>query len=343
MARYGVLAAVVLLLTEAAAAGQKDTRAVKRTDNEPIATPAVDIRSGDGKVLIAADRIRSYDWATHTLTLAPKGRDDLAVRLRKGEPTALVTGIPFAVAVGGRTVYTGKFTTTLSSGTIPAPVIVVDLGSLDATLGADQLRIQLGYPGAGVFKGEDPRADPLIRAALQAGGQLAGAQSGPLAVGEWSEPVNGLRGRLLLAQGKLLADGKTRESVAYLDLHYRPEAVGGPLNVHVDPNLRVELRDQKGRPVPMAAMAGSGGRPGKVWQTLPYDCTVRLRLSPYGFGRANGLLIPFNHSAWFIPAGDTGVYSLAATFTGTAPEKHGKGRVWEGTLTLPRVRVALAK
>jgi RNA polymerase sigma factor (sigma-70 family) len=134
--------------------------------------PAVDIRARDGAVLVAAEQIRSYDWETHTLTLAPKVREELVATLLKTRQ--LVQGVPFEVAVGGKAVYEGKFTTTNSSLTIAAPVIVVDL-ALDATLGADQLRVQLGYPGAGLFKGEDPRGDERLRDALKATGKLAKA------------------------------------------------------------------------------------------------------------------------------------------------------------------------
>src|SRR2546421_7872929 len=70
--------------------------------------PAVDIRSEDGKVFIAADQIRSYEWTTHTLTLAPKVRDELVKRLPKDR---IVSGIPFVVAVGDKDVYKGRFTT----------------------------------------------------------------------------------------------------------------------------------------------------------------------------------------------------------------------------------------
>jgi RNA polymerase sigma factor (sigma-70 family) len=143
---------------------------------QPEPASEVDIRSEDGKVLIGADQIQSYDWATHTLTLAPKAREELAAQLRRGERTALVTGVPFAVAVGGKNVYAGKFTTNLSSVTLPIPVIVVDAQDLEPALGADRLRIQLGYPGPTFFKGEDPRGDLRVRRALEAGGKLAKAK-----------------------------------------------------------------------------------------------------------------------------------------------------------------------
>ena len=134
----------------------------------------VEIRSEDGKVLIAANQIRSYEWATHTLTLAPKAREELARRLLKDR---VVSGIPFAVAVGGNVVYRGTFTTVASSRSFATPVIVVDAQAVDAKLGADQLRIQLGYPTTGFFKGEDPRADRRVRTALRAAGRLTEAES----------------------------------------------------------------------------------------------------------------------------------------------------------------------
>src|SRR5262245_24930730 len=84
--------------------------------------PEVDVRSEDGKVLIAADQIRSYEWATHTLTLVPKARDELAKRLPRER---IVSGIPFAVTVGGKVVYQGTFTIIESSRTLSTPVIVV--------------------------------------------------------------------------------------------------------------------------------------------------------------------------------------------------------------------------
>jgi hypothetical protein len=134
----------------------------------------VDIRSEDGRVVIAADQIRSYDWATHTLTLAPKVREKLAELIGK-DPQA-ISGIPFAVNVGGKVVYKGRFTSIVSSRSIATPIIVVNAQSGDSKLGTDQLQIQLGYPTAEFFKGEDPRADKRIREALKAGDKLTEAE-----------------------------------------------------------------------------------------------------------------------------------------------------------------------
>ena len=56
------------------------------------------------------------------------------------------------------------------------PILVYDAkrGGVEVLcgLGADVLRIQLGYPGPDFFKGTDPRGDPRIHDALKAGGKL---------------------------------------------------------------------------------------------------------------------------------------------------------------------------
>lgn len=135
----------------------------------------VEIRSVDGgHVLITADEIRAYDWTSHTLTLAPGVREALKKRLPRER---IVSGIPFIVAVEGEEAYTGRFTTRVSSFSFPTPVIVIDAKAMDRGPGDDELRIQLGYPTAEFFKGDDPRGDERIRAALEAGGKLKAADS----------------------------------------------------------------------------------------------------------------------------------------------------------------------
>ena len=138
-----------------------------------VPTNAVDIRDDQGRVLIAADQIVSYDWPTHTLSLATGERAKLAAELRKSNH--LVSGIPFTVAAGGKAIYAGKFTTTASSFSFSTPVIVVDPVALDPKLSDDQLRIQLGYPTPKFFRGEDPRSDQRLRGALRTTGKLTKA------------------------------------------------------------------------------------------------------------------------------------------------------------------------
>ena len=162
---------VVLLVAWLFALGDRPTVA---------AEPSIgfDIRTEDGKVLIAADQIRSYEWATHTMTLAPKARGELFARLRG----RIASGVSFSVTVNGEVVYKGTFITKFSSESFSTPVVVLAARHLDPKLRQDKLRIQLGYPTAEFFKGEDPRADRRIREALKAGDKLSEAE---LSHAEW--------------------------------------------------------------------------------------------------------------------------------------------------------------
>jgi hypothetical protein len=55
---------------------------------------------------------------------------------------------------------------------VSTPVIVVDAPEVEPRLGKNQLRIELGYPTANFFKGEDPRGDRRIKQALRDAGKL---------------------------------------------------------------------------------------------------------------------------------------------------------------------------
>jgi hypothetical protein len=128
-----------------------------------------DIRTVDGEILIATDQILAYEWASHKLTLKPGVRKKLYEKL-KG---VLATGQTFVVAVGGKKVYEGTWKSVISSSSCATAVIVLDEGVYEPKLlGEDQIRINLGYPSPNFFKGEDPRGNPLIKAALKASGKL---------------------------------------------------------------------------------------------------------------------------------------------------------------------------
>ena len=167
---------------------------------------------------------------------------------------------------------------------------------------------------------------------------LAGDEKTTIATGDWSEVVNGVRGRLILAQGRTLGDGKIRESLAYVELENLVSNNSGQVRIHFDPDaLKCELTDAAGKAVPQTAGAGSGGRPGKTWVTLPFDSSIRLRANPFGFGRAEGLLIHLNTGSWHIK--DTAEYRFSGTLTLTAPE--GNTGAWIGEIQFPKTKLSL--
>lgn len=129
----------------------------------------LDLRSRDGSVLIASDEIVAYDWSSHILTLKQGVRKNLQSKLRG----SLANGHRFVVAVDGKSVYEGTVTSIISSSAFATPVIVVDEAIyLPKRLKENQVKIALGYPGEGIFKGKDPRADPRIKASLKSAGKL---------------------------------------------------------------------------------------------------------------------------------------------------------------------------
>lgn len=127
----------------------------------------VDIRDADGRVLVSADEIAAYDWATHTLDLKPGS----VAKLRKALADSKQLAVPFAVAVGGRTVYRGEITTPLSSRSCSG-VVVVPAVPPDGTKEGERIRLQLGYPTENFFKGQDPRGDADVKAVLKVSGKL---------------------------------------------------------------------------------------------------------------------------------------------------------------------------
>src|SRR5436853_3165386 len=131
-------------------------------------------------------------------------------------------------------------------------------------------------------------------------------QDFPIAVGGWSEPVKALRGRLMILQ-RQRPDGKMRDTSVYLDLHHSAETVGEPLHIRVDPKQRIELYDAASKAVP-GGILNSDGHPEPVLVTLPYDCTMRVRVSAYNIGAEDGLVITLLSNLWKLPSGTEGEY-----------------------------------
>src|SRR3954462_14620670 len=161
---------------------------------------------------------------------------------------------------------------------------------------------------------QQSRLHVLLSAALLGLTRLAVAGDAPetMSIGPWSDVVDGIRGRLVIAPGEVLAEGKLPETVAYLELeNKRPKAA---TNLYFDPLVKCEVRDLAGKIVPQKGTGGDGGggaRPQPAWLKLPFDSRIRLRLSPYGLGTEDGLRINIGSTEWNIKAADRGEYFLS--------------------------------
>ncbi|MGD2253772.1 MAG: hypothetical protein PVF70_12735 [Anaerolineales bacterium] len=104
--------------------------------------------------------IVSYDAQSHEIVILPAAAD----RMDQLE----LPGKAFIVTVGGQPVYAGEFMAAYFSRSSDHVVI------LWPPMTGDRLtiQIQLGYPWADFFSGEDPRSDPLILESLRLAGVL---------------------------------------------------------------------------------------------------------------------------------------------------------------------------
>ncbi len=118
----------------------------------------------DDTPFIAPDEILAYTWETHEFTLTGSAYR----RLSKLEGFALqAPGLPFVACVGDEPIYGGMLWTSLSSVSFGGLFIDLYPAAQERTLS-----IQAGYPSPDWFTGEDLRADPRIRQALEAAGKL---------------------------------------------------------------------------------------------------------------------------------------------------------------------------
>jgi hypothetical protein len=156
-------------------------------------------------------------------------------------------------------------------------------------------------------------------------------------IGDWSNTVNGVQGRLSLSVDEVSTG--TKIPIVYLELR---NASNTTIELYFDPMLvQSSVVDVKSQPLEKAAGAASVLLPQRVWLTLPYDGALRFRISVSGYtvsteGRASIQMVSGN---WFIRGTDEAAYSVAASFSAKIPSA-GPGRpAWTGTLILPPVRI----
>jgi hypothetical protein len=144
--------------------GAKQTFAIYLTDPEiPPARLAIQSHLElAADPILTVDDIISYVWDTHEITLTAAGLERLHAL---SVPTH---GKSFVVCLDRQLIYAGAFWAAYSSQSFDGVVIDPTLATLERPV----VQIQLGYPGPGFFRGEDPRSDARILAALEGAGKL---------------------------------------------------------------------------------------------------------------------------------------------------------------------------
>ena len=159
-------------------------------------------------------------------------------------------------------------------------------------------------------------------------------------VGAWSETVNGVKGRLTISEDQPF--NGTKIVAVYLELR-NVSNIADAIEIYFDPShtFQCQLLDANDKPVATAGSPASIMVPRPFWLILPYDSSLRFRISVNGYGvpQNERALIPLECGDWIIKSGNNGEYRLNVTFTVNPPKMDIDRRVWKGTLKLPKVKI----
>jgi hypothetical protein len=155
------------------------------------------------------------------------------------------------------------------------------------------------------------------------------------AANAWSEPVNGLAGRVRV-EFENLKPG-LRHAV-YLELRNHSFV---PVALFNQPEIRAELYDSSGKAVNTSSFPTSGPSPIPQWAVVPRDAYVGFRIDTQTAGvptKEHGIaLVAVGGKMWGLGAGE---YMLEITVVLENAEG-GPANQWAGELKLPPVEVTI--
>lgn len=183
----------------------------------------------------------------------------------------------------------------------------------------------------------------------------------PLATGDWSASVDGLRARLSVRFAGTKESG--RDILIYLELQNHSAAVA-PISLFYsdDDNCSTtwSLTDHKGTPIAKTPIAIRRPLVPPYWIVVPFDSTLRLRASNGSSvtrtEKGSTLLLLPPNEFWPFPKGSQEEYFLSCSFEAKSPPKNerapvvaglkgvgenGHSNVWQGKLTIPKVKIPL--
>ena len=154
-------------------------------------------------------------------------------------------------------------------------------------------------------------------------------------VSDWSEPNNGLSGRLRV-EFEDLKPGLRH--ALYLELRNHGF---DPIAVTNQPQIHAELFDSTGKPIRTSGFSANGPSPITQWAVIPRDAYLGFRIDMQTVAvptREHGLaLLAVGGNIWVLRAGE---YLLKATIK-FKDDKDGPPNRWVGEIRLPPVAVVV--
>lgn len=168
---------------------------------------------------------------------------------------------------------------------------------------------------------------------------IAASVAGQSPTEEWSAVKDGVQGRLIFSEEQPFNGMR----MLAIDLELRNVSdVGNPIEIYFDPisAFQCDVLDAKKHSVPQPPLVADILTPSPYWISLPYQGSIRFRVSVNGYGIPNdgGRMIQMSCGAWLIKLNDRGEYFFKATFAADPP-RDSRRRAWKGPLELPLVMV----
>lgn len=175
-------------------------------------------------------------------------------------------------------------------------------------------------------------------------GDVRLAASALLVQSDWSAPVDGVRGRLVVTRSD---SAGTRQFKLELELQ-NVSAEGSPIEIWWTPLhsiLDLSVIDETGKPLPPMMPPGHGLQPGPFWLPLMHQSSVRVVLASraYQYVADDKVWLRLTIGQAWLFSRSSGPSRLFVGGTVRPQQKpETRARTWRGPLMLPRVEIPVA-